>query len=94
MLIPPLPSLLDATPALAVLESSSRFLLTLGVGLFIAYAICMLGANILGVAHRRVSTLRSPSNTPESVEQDVAQGQHASIVEMADTPVALKQKIL
>lgn len=61
--------LLDAMPALAVLETSSRFLLTLGVGLFIAYVICMLGANLFGMTRRYLTTLKTSriAEQPSSV---------------------------
>ena len=47
--------LFESTSALAVLEDSSRFLLTLGVGLFLAYVVLIVGANLIGFAHHRVS---------------------------------------
>lgn len=64
-----LSALLDVTTALAVLETSSRFMLTLGVGLFLAYLICMLGANLLAMAHRYSTRLSAPqsADTPDAV---------------------------
>lgn len=61
-------TLLDLSPAVALLETSSRFLLTLGVGLFIAYAICMLIANVFGVVYRYTTavTNRSTPRVPET----------------------------
>ena len=47
--------LFEVTPALAILEDSSRFLLTLGVGLFLAYVVLIIGANLIGFAHRRIA---------------------------------------
>lgn len=91
MLIFTLSAMLDATPTLAVLESSSRFLLTLGVGLFIAYVLCMIGANIVGLAHRQVTALTDRSDTTESRESDL--GQAARIGEQAGTSVAVKREI-
>lgn len=91
MLHNPFHSLLEVTPALAVLENSSRFLLTLGVGLFIAYAVCMLGANLVGLAHRRVTSLLQRSGSPKSVKPETVLGRPVGI---ADKPsaVALKRE--
>lgn len=64
-----LSALLDVTTALAVLETSSRFMLTLGVGLFLAYLVCMLGANLFAMAHRYATRLSAPqiADTPDAV---------------------------
>lgn len=50
--------------ALAVLEDTSRLLLTIGVGLFLAYLLLIIGANIVGFLHRRVAqTIRREHTT-------------------------------
>lgn len=62
----------ESTPALAILEDSSRFLLTLGVGLFLAYVVLIVGANLIGFAHNRISkTLRDKSTTTISNPQPI-----------------------
>ena len=45
-------ALTDVTPALAIIEDTSRLLLTIGVGLFLAYIVLLVGANTVGVIHR------------------------------------------
>lgn len=44
------------TPAVTVLQDTSRFLLTIGVGLFVAYLVLIIGANMVGFFHRQVAT--------------------------------------
>lgn len=62
----------ESTPALSILEDSSRFLLTLGVGLFLAYVVLIVGANLIGFAHNRVSkTIRDKSVTTISTPQPI-----------------------
>jgi len=60
-------AVLEAIPALAVLEDSSRLLLTIGVGLFLAYIVLIVGANTIGFIHRQVtSAIRRPRTDTHS----------------------------
>lgn len=45
----------ELTPVVGVLEDSSRLLLTIGVGLFLAYVLLIVGANTIGFVHRQVA---------------------------------------
>lgn len=47
--------ILAAMPMVTVLHDSGRFLLTLGVGLFLAYVLVMVVANILSPVRRRLT---------------------------------------
>lgn len=91
MLTHSLNSLLDFTPVMAVLQDSSRFLLTLGVGLFVAYVVLMFGANLLGFAHRQVTkvvnrgrSMPSGKHRSSTVRQSTPEQQ---------TPVTVKQDV-
>lgn len=85
--------LVETMPALAVLEDSSRFLLTLGVGLFLAYVVLIVGANLIGFAHNRVSkTIRGTRSTKPSSPQTAQR----SNVEVREVPraVVMERKAL
>lgn len=61
-------------PTLTVLQDSSRFLLTLGMGLFVAYMIFMVVANLLGVAYRYLLRLtkRNKPNEVVPIQQEAS----------------------
>lgn len=60
-------SLIEVAPTLTVLQDSSRFLLTLGMGLFVAYLIFMVAANLLGIVYRYIIRLTKPDKPTEVV---------------------------
>jgi len=60
-------SLIQAVPTLTVLQDSSRFLLTLGMGLFVAYLIFMVTANLLGIVYRYITRLTRRNEPTEVV---------------------------
>lgn len=62
-----LDSLIEVAPTLTVLQDSSRFLLTLGMGLFVAYMIFMVTANILGILYRFIIRLTKRNKPTEVV---------------------------
>ena len=48
---------ITVTPAVTVLQDTSRFLLTIGVGLFVAYLVLIISANSVGFLHRQIATV-------------------------------------
>lgn len=85
-------ALFETLPAVAVLETSSRFLLTLGVALFIAYVICMIAANILGLVYRYTSPITRRNRSTGVVEPDTST-RHTSSLADKSSSVAVKREV-
>lgn len=79
-------AIVHATPGLAVLEHTSRLLLTIGVGLFLAYLVLIIAANIVGFLHRLITQTSQRQRPTASSPRSAA---HASRV-----PVAAGTRVL
>lgn len=78
----------DVTPALAVIEDTSRLLLTIGVGLFLAYIVLLIGANTVGVIHRLVIQSRRTTNFQRQRKAPAHQAQVSSVARAMEREAA------
>ncbi|GAA4473916.1 hypothetical protein GCM10023190_06990 [Enteractinococcus fodinae] len=81
-------AIIDVTPALAVIEDTSRLLLTVGVGLFLAYIVLLVGANMVGVIHRLVIQGRRTKNIQRQGKAPAHQAQVAGVARAMEREAA------
>lgn len=67
--------------AVAVLQDTSRFLLTIGVGLFVAYLVLIITANAVGFAHRNITTVLQRKNSRNLPSPQIVHAPQVSLVE-------------
>lgn len=77
-----------------MLQDSSRFLLTIGVGLFMAYLIFMLAANLFSIVYRPIKLLRSRSSPGAPTPPDFGLTADTTLEENAPATVTgLRQEV-
>lgn len=82
-------AIVQVTPGWAVLEDTSRLLLTIGVGLFLAYVVLIIAANVAGFFHRLLAqTLQRQRATVRSPRSAAP----ASRVEVRETSLVLERE--
>ena len=78
---------ITVTPAVTVLQDTSRFLLTIGVGLFVAYLVLIISANSVGFLHRHIATVlrgndgKRLTGSQPSQSQQVRGAGHSRVLE-------------
>lgn len=79
-------------PGVAVLQDTSRVLLTIGVGLFLGYVVLIVGANLIGLVPRYVGMLTPGKKVPPQVAGSVQTTSTSQSTEVMATTVTSQEE--